>query len=70
MQDNTYFGWVWMPASSRPEPNGRSVTISPSQPKEPLMLPSNPEFPFQQTDIYFFNLHGRNYVTYTDWYTG
>ena len=33
------------------------------------MLPSNPKFPFQQTVINFFDLHGRNYVIYSDCYT-
>lgn len=44
--------------------------IAPSQPKEPLMLPSNPEFPFQKTVTDFFDLRGKNYLVYADRYTG
>lgn len=39
-------------------------TITPSQTKELLMPPSNPEFPFQKTVTDLFDLHGRNYIVY------
>ena len=44
--------------------------LAPSQPKEPLMPPSNPEFPFQKTVTDFFDLRGKNYLVYADRYTG
>ena len=36
-------------------------TIAPSQPKEPLMPPPNPGFPFQKTVTDFFDMKGKNY---------
>ena len=44
--------------------------IAPSQPIEPLMPSSNPEFPFQKTVTDLFDLHGKTYMVYTDRYTG
>ena len=44
--------------------------IAPSQPREPLMPPSNPEFPFQKTVTDLFDLHGETYMVYADRYTG
>ena len=44
--------------------------IAPSQPREPLMPPSNPEFPFQKTVTDLFDLHGKTYMVYADRYTG
>ena len=44
--------------------------IAPSQPRGPLMPPSNPEFPFQKTVTDLFDLHGKTYMVYADRYTG
>ena len=44
--------------------------IAPSQPREPLMPPSNAEFPFQKTVTDLFDLHGKTYLVYADRYTG
>lgn len=44
--------------------------IAPSQPREPLMQPSNPEFPFQKTATDLFDMHGKSYMVYADRYTG
>ena len=44
--------------------------IAPSQPREPLMPPSNPEFPFQKTVTELFDLHGKTYMEYEDRYPG
>ena len=54
-----FLTWVGMPVSGKLELNTRYVTITPSQPKEPLILLFNPELPFQQTVINVFNLHNR-----------
>ena len=43
--------------------------IAPSQPWKLLMLPSNPEFPFQKTVTDLFDLHGKTYMVYEDRYT-
>ena len=45
-------------------------TMAPSQPREPLMPPPNPEFPFQMTVTDFFDMQGKNYMVYADRYTG
>ena len=42
----------------------------PSQPREPLMPPSKPNFPFQKMVTDLSDLHGKNYIVYTDRYTG
>ena len=39
-------------------------TTAPFQPREPLMSPANPEFPFQQAVVDFVDIHGRNYIIY------
>ena len=44
--------------------------IAPSQPREPLMLPADPKFPFQQAVVDFVDINGRNYIIYADRYTG
>lgn len=38
--------------------------------REPLMPPSNPEFPFQKTVTDFFDLRVKNFLLYADRYTG
>ena len=45
-------------------------TIAPSQPREPLMSPADPEFPFQQTVADFVDINGKNYLVYANRYTG
>ena len=45
-------------------------TIAPSQLREPLMSPADPEFPFQQTVVDFVDINGKNYLVYADQYTG
>ena len=45
-------------------------TIVSSQPREPLMLPADLEFPFQQTVVDFVEINGKNYLVYADRYTG
>ena len=44
--------------------------IASSQPREPLIPPSNPKFPFQKTVTDLFDLHVKTYMVYTDRYTG
>ena len=44
--------------------------IAPSQPREPLMSPADPEFPFQQVVVDFVDIQGKNYLVYADRYTG
>ena len=48
-QDSNCFGRVWIAVFDKQEPSAEHI-IQPqtSQPKEPLMLPSNPEFHFQK----------------------
>ena len=48
----------------------RCNSMSQSQIREPLMPPSNPDFPFQKTVTDLFDLYGKNYIVYTDRYTG
>ena len=45
-------------------------TIAPSQPREPLMSPADPEFPFQQVVVDFVDIQGKSYMVYADRYTG
>lgn len=45
-------------------------TIAPSQPREPLMSPADPEFPFQQVVVDFADIQGKSYMVYADRYTG
>ena len=45
-------------------------TIAPSQLREPLMSPADPEFPFQQTVVDVVYINNKNYLVYADWYTG
>ena len=45
-------------------------SMAPSQSREPLAPPPNPEYPFQQTVTDFFDLRGINYLIYADRYTG
>ena len=44
--------------------------IAPSQPREPLMSPADPEFPFQQVVTDFADIQGKSYLVYADRYTG
>ena len=50
--------------------NRKCNIIAPSQPREPLMPPSNPEFLFQKTVTDLFDLHGKTHMVYADRYTG
>ena len=45
-------------------------SVAPSQSREPLVQPPNPEYTFQQTVTDFFDLRGINYLIYADHYTG
>ncbi|MEL7377532.1 MAG: DDE-type integrase/transposase/recombinase, partial [Bacteroidota bacterium] len=44
--------------------------MAPSNPRQPLQPPANPDYPFQQTVTDFFDLHGKDYLIYADRYTG
>ena len=48
----------------------RCREIQPSQAREPLSDPPQPEFPFQQTVTDLFDIKGNDYVVYADRYTG
>ena len=66
-QDSGYFGLVETLTSD----SATDATIwPPSQPREPLMPPSNPDFLFQKTATDLFDLHGKYYIVYADRYTG
>ena len=43
-------------------------SMASSQPRETLMPPSSPDFPFQKMVTDLFDLHGKNYRVYTDWW--
>ena len=43
--------------------------MTPLQPRELLILPSNPEFTFQKSVTDFFGLRGKNYMVCVDSYT-
>ena len=44
--------------------------ISPSQAKEPMGIPPEPEVPFQQAVTDFFEMAGNDYLVYADRYSG
>lgn len=45
-------------------------TIAPSRPREPLMTPADPEFPFQQVVVNFVDIQGKSYMVYANRHTG
>ena len=50
---------------------GRTIiSVAPSQPREPIQDPPNPQYPFQQTVTDFYDLAGNSYIVYADRYTG
>ena len=44
--------------------------MAPSQAREPMAEPPDPEFPFEQVVIDFFELNGNDYMLYADRYSG
>ena len=44
--------------------------VAPSNPREPICDPPNPQFPFQHTVVDFCDIRGNKYLVFADRYTG